>query len=82
METHVCILQTALELAGRGFEAFVVEDAVCSRNPADHANALARLRQWGVTVTCAESVALEWVGDASHPRFKEISALLKTTPRG
>ncbi|MCU0935628.1 MAG: hydrolase [Gammaproteobacteria bacterium] len=77
MEAHVCVLQTAFELRDQGFQVFVVEDAVCSRAPDNHANALARLRQAGVLVPSTESVVFEWLGNARHPQFKAISALLK-----
>lgn len=77
MEAHVCVLQTAFDLRSLGLQAFVVEDAVCSRDPHDHANAMARLRQGGVVVTNTESVLFEWLEDASHPQFKAVSALLK-----
>lgn len=77
METHVCVLQTALELHGNGFQVFVVEDAVCSRSAVNHHNALARLRQAGVVVTNTESVLFEWLRDAAHDHFKAVSALIK-----
>lgn len=77
VEAHVCVLQTALELAELGRQVFVVEDAVCSRDPANAANALARLRQAGVVVTNTESVVFEWLGDAAHPQFKAVSALIR-----
>ncbi|MFA5529668.1 MAG: hydrolase [Thiohalomonadaceae bacterium] len=77
MEAHVCVLQTALELHAAGHEVFVVEDAVSSRDPANRDNAMARLRQAGVTVTNTESVLFEWLRDASHTQFKAVSALIK-----
>jgi nicotinamidase-related amidase len=77
METHVCVLQTALELHGHGFQVFVVEDAVCSRHPDNHHNAVERLRQAGVIVTNTESVLFEWLRDAGHDQFKAISGLIK-----
>ncbi|AOV16190.1 hydrolase [Acidihalobacter aeolianus] len=77
VEAHVCVLQTALELQTEGWEVFVVEDATCSRDPANAANALARLRQAGVVVSNTESVIFEWLGDAAHPQFKAISALIR-----
>jgi nicotinamidase-related amidase len=77
METHVCVLQTAFDLQARGMQVFVVADAVCSRDPRNHEHALQRLRHAGVVVTSTESVVFEWLGDARHPRFKELSALLK-----
>ncbi len=77
METHVCILQTALELKRAGREVFVVEDAVCSRTGEHHQNALARLRHNGVVVTNTESVLFEWLRDATHAQFKNISRLIR-----
>jgi nicotinamidase-related amidase len=77
MEAHVCVLQTALELAAAGREVFVVEDAVCSRSEANCANALARLRAAGVTVTNAESVLFEWLRDAAHEHFRLLSRLVR-----
>lgn len=77
MEAHVCVLQTALDLDSEGFQVFVVEDGVCSRDARNARNALSRLRHEGVTVTNTESVVFEWLRDSSHPRFKEISALVR-----
>ncbi len=76
MEAHVCVLQTALELAA-GREVFVVADAVCSRTEANYENALARLRAAGVTVTNTESVIFEWVRDAAHEQFRYLSKLIR-----
>jgi nicotinamidase-related amidase len=77
IEAHVCVLQTALDLHAQGYEVFVAEDATCSRNADNHANAMHRLRQAGVIVTNSESVLFEWMGDAAHPHFKIVSGLLK-----
>lgn len=77
METHVCVLQTAIEAMDSGFEVFVVEDAVCSRDSSHKHNALQRLRQAGVIITNHESVLFEWMRDARHEQFKFISSLLK-----
>ncbi len=76
-ETHVCVLQTALELMREGFQVFVVEDAVCSRKLEHKRNALARMAAAGVIVTNVESVVFEWLGDAAHPQFKSLSALIR-----
>lgn len=77
MEAHVCVLQTALDLHAQGGSVFVVEDAVCARNPANTVNALNRLRQAGIIVTNTESVIFEWLRDARHEQFKTLSALLR-----
>lgn len=77
METHVCVLQTAMTLHASGFKVFVVEDACCSRYKQHHFNALERLRHAGVIVSNTESVLFEWLRDSSHPRFKTIAALIR-----
>ncbi len=77
MEAHVCVLQTALDLAVGDRQVFVVEDAVCSRRLENYQNALDRLRQSGVLVVSAESVVFEWLAAADHPRFKVIQSLLR-----
>lgn len=76
-ETHVCVLQTAIDLQQQGFCVHVVEDAVCSRQDSHKRNALQRLGQIGITVTNHESVLFEWLRDARHKDFKTISALLR-----
>jgi nicotinamidase-related amidase len=71
------VLQTAMDLKARGYEVCVVEDAVCSRDPRNRANAAARLRQAGVWLVGTESVVFEWLQDASHPHFKSVSRLIR-----
>jgi len=73
MESHVCVLQTAIELREQGKEVFVVGDSVGSRDPADKALALERMRQHGVDVVAREMVVFEWLHKAGSPLFKEVS---------
>ncbi len=77
IESHVCVLQTALQLQQAGYQVFVVEDAVASRHKRHHKNAIARMRQAGVIISNVESVMFEWLGDAKHPAFKSLSRLLR-----
>ncbi|MCU7881667.1 MAG: isochorismatase family protein [Candidatus Thiodiazotropha sp. (ex Lucinoma aequizonata)] len=77
LEAHICVLQTASGLQQWGYQVFVVEDAVSSRNPMHRKNSLKRMQQEGVHITNSESVAFEWMGDASHSKFKEVSQLFR-----
>lgn len=77
METHICIVQTALDLRALGKQVLIVEDAVVSRHPANKANALARLRDAGCVITNTESVVFEWLGIAEGETFKAISKLIR-----
>ena len=73
IESHVCVLQTALGLRELGKEVFVVAEAVSSRRPADVELAFARMRQAGVQVVGREMVGFEWLGQAGTDEFREIS---------
>ena len=77
MESHVCVLQTAMELKMAEYDVFVVNNAVCSREKRNHKNALQRMGQAGIVISNTESVMFEWLRDASHPKFKEVSKLLR-----
>jgi nicotinamidase-related amidase len=77
VEAHVCVLQTAMDLLAHGKDVYIMEDAVCSRRSENKENGLNRIRQAGGTVTNTESVLFEWLGDARHPHFKTISALIR-----
>jgi nicotinamidase-related amidase len=77
LEAHVCVLQTALELRYKGYQVYVVEDAICSRKAGHKSYALQRMQQQGITITNHESVLFEWLRDASHPDFRSISGLLR-----
>lgn len=76
-ETHVCILQTALDLLHNDYHVHIAGDATCSRNREHKLYALQRMQQLGATITCSESVIFEWLQNASHPDFKTISRLLR-----
>lgn len=77
IETHVCVLNTALDLLAQDFRVYIAVDAVSSRYPIDYEYALRRLEQAGCILTTAETAAFEWVGGASHPGFKQISTLVQ-----
>lgn len=76
-EAHVCVLQTALDLLGSGLRVAVAADAAGSRDPADADAGFARARQHGAEIVTSEMVLFEWLGDARHPRFREVQKLLK-----
>jgi nicotinamidase-related amidase len=77
IEAHVCVLQTALELAAANFRVFVVADAVGSRYRTDYDFALRRMEQAGIVMTTTETAAFELVGGAGTPEFKTLSKLVQ-----
>lgn len=76
IETHICVLQTALDLLAIGYRVFICVDAVSSRSSTDHEIALTRLRDSGAIVTTTESVLFEWCETAGGEQFKQIRDLV------
>jgi len=77
METHVCVLQTALDLQEAGFAVHLAADASGSRRVEDRALGQARLRDRGVAVVTAEMVVFEWLERAEGPAFKTLIPAIK-----
>lgn len=77
IESHVCVLQTALDLSAAGFGVFAVADAMASRAASSHGLALERMRQAGVAAVNTEMVLFELLGRAGTPEFKTLSALIR-----
>jgi len=77
IETHVCVLQTVLDLLSMGFDCYVVVDATGSRQALDQRMALQRMEISGAMLTTTESVLFEWCVDSRHPHFKQISQWVK-----
>lgn len=73
METHVCVLQTALELKERGLDLFVVADGVSSRTEQNKQLGLDRMRQHGIEIVSKEMVIFEWLRRAGSDEFRSIS---------
>jgi len=72
-ETHVCVLQTALDLVAAGYQVFVVAEACGSRRDSDKQLALGRLQQAGAVIVSREMVAFEWLQQAGTAQFRHIS---------
>jgi nicotinamidase-related amidase len=81
IETHVCVMQTSLDLLDRGFRVAIPIDAVAARGMIDHDAALHRLEKAGALLTTSETVAFEWLGNANSPAFKAASALIQERSR-
>ncbi|MBY6204377.1 hydrolase [Halomonas denitrificans] len=77
IETHVCVWQTAAALLREGREVHVIADAVSSRSADNKATGLLRLRDAGAVISNVEMALFELMRDATHPRFREVTKLLK-----
>jgi nicotinamidase-related amidase len=77
VESHVCVLQTVLDLIAEGFQVHVVADAVSSRRKFDYEMALRRMESNGAEITLTESVLFELLNICGTEEFKSISKLVK-----
>ena len=77
METHVCVLQTCMELLDQGRKVHVAADAICSRRAQDSEVALAQMRQAGATVTTTEAAIFQLLEKAGTPEFKDLLNIIK-----
>lgn len=77
IEAHVCVLQTAIDLAQAGFAVHAVADAVASRASESVNLALERMRHDGVEVINTEMAVFELLERAGTPQFKALSQLVR-----
>ena len=77
METHVCVFQTARDLAEAGYEVFVCADAVTSRFEEHRRNGLELIKESGALVTTAESSIFDLLHQAGTAEFKKVSQLVR-----
>ncbi|MCI4678579.1 isochorismatase family protein [Rhodoblastus acidophilus] len=76
-ETHVCVSQSVLALLAEGQLVLVAADAVGSRRAENRETALRRMERFGAQIVTTEMILFEWLGSADHPRFRDISRLVK-----
>lgn len=77
IEAHVCVAQTALALLELGYDVFLAEDAVSSRNKTDKKVGVKRMIDAGARPVTVEAVLFELLGTAKAAEFKEISRIVK-----
>ncbi len=77
IETHVCVMQTAVDLIDCGYIPVVVEDCISSRTPENKRIGVERMRNEGAIIGSVESVLLELCRTAGTSVFKEISKAIK-----
>ncbi|MHB8880047.1 MAG: hydrolase [Thermodesulfovibrionales bacterium] len=77
METHVCVLQTCVDLLKEGYAVHAVSDAICSRTDDNYRTALEYMRDAGAVITCTETVLFQLLEKAGTEEFKTISKRIK-----
>ena len=73
METHVCVLQTALDMKAEGYQVYLPYDCVGSRRPSDKETAIDRIRDNRADIITSEMAAFEWLHKSGTDTFRHIS---------
>ncbi len=77
METHICVLQTALGLVREGYAVHAVSDATCSRSKENWEVGLGIMRDAGAVITCTETVLFQLLKASGTEEFKAVSRMIK-----
>ncbi|MBS3822521.1 MAG: hydrolase [Wenzhouxiangellaceae bacterium] len=77
IETHVCVWQTAAALLRDGYSVHLIADATSSRSMFNRDIGFRRMERAGVHLSNVEMVLFELMVDATHPKFRDVTKLLK-----
>lgn len=77
METHVCVLQTVLELLDSGYNVHLVKDAVMSRRTENWQVGVETCRDAGAVITSTEAALFQLLKVAGTEEFKKLAKLVK-----
>lgn len=77
METHVCVLQTVLELLDAGYKVHLVKDAVMSRHKANWQVGVETAAAAGAVITSTEAALFQLLHVAGTEEFKKLSKLVR-----
>ena len=77
MESHICVMQTALAALREGYLVHVATDAVSSRTEWNWKMGLERMRAAGAVLESTEMAIYELLRSSGSPEFKEMLKHLK-----
>jgi len=77
METHVCVLQTCIDLLKAGYHVHAAADAICSRSKDNYRVALEFMRDAGAVISSTETILFQLLEKAGSEAFKTISSRIK-----
>lgn len=77
IESHICVLQTVIDLKEKGYTPVLVTDCISSRKRRDYEMALERAKQEGAIFTTYEALLFELLGKAGTQEARRIQKLIK-----
>ena len=79
IESHICILQTSIELLEKDFNILIPRDAIGSRKEIDSDTAFLRLILSGAVASTTESLICELCKTSNRKEFRDVSKILKNS---
>ncbi len=76
LESHICVLKTALDALKKGIEVHAVADAICSRKEENKYLGIERMKQSGVFITSTEMILFQLLEDSGSEEFMELRKLI------
>lgn len=76
-ETHICVLQTAIDLISAGYNVYIAADCVGSRTEANREYGLMRAQNEGAFITSCEAMLFELLRAYGTDEFKSILKIIK-----
>ena len=77
METHICVMQTALGAMNQGYVVHIASDAVGSRSEWNYHIGMNRMQDAGAVISSTEMMLYELLRSSSSSTFKELLPYLK-----
>jgi nicotinamidase-related amidase len=79
LETHICVCQTALDAAARGYQVHVARDASSARSEESHRVGLEKMALAGVVPASSETAIFELLERAGTDEFRKVLPLVKAS---
>jgi nicotinamidase-related amidase len=76
LESHICVLKTALEAMKKGIQVHAVADAICSRKEENKYLGIERMKQSGVFIASTEMILFQLMEDSGSTEFMEVRKLI------
>ena len=77
IESHVCILRTALDALSKGYEVHIALDCVSSMQESDFKIAVERFKQAGVFLASSEMLLFQLLDNSKDAKFRSLSEIVK-----
>lgn len=77
IESHICVYQTARDLLQSDYRVELITDCISSRTLANKEVGIEKMTSLGAYISSVEMALFELMVTAEHPKFKEVSKLIK-----